>query len=274
MSDFNPRKEITARVVATDLDGTLIPLPDHPENRRDLDLLKAELSGRGIPFVFATGRHFESVLDAIDEYGLPIPEWIVCDVGSSVYRRTEDLNFNVYEPYEQHLDQLTLGNPRKRIEDLLGSIDGLKFQADARQQRFKISYESEADALNHLVDQIDEAIVAAELPYSVMGSLDPFAGIGLIDVLPKNVSKAYALVWLAKHADFLPDEVIFSGDSGNDLAALVCGFRATVVANASEGLVDKVREALAQRGLEDRVLHAKGTATSGVLEGCRHFGLL
>jgi sucrose-6-phosphatase len=41
-----------------------------------------------------------------------------------------------------------------------------------------------------------------------MGSLDPFLNCGLLDVLPKGVSKAYALLWLSTHADFKPDEVV------------------------------------------------------------------
>ena len=96
----------------------------------------------------------------------------------------------------------------------------------------------------------------------------------LLDVLPAQVSKAYALIWLATHADFLPDEVVYAGDSGNDLAALICGFRAIVVANDSEGLADRVAASLEERSLLDRLYLARDQATSGVLEGCRHFGLI
>ena len=107
-----------------------------------------------------------------------------------------------------------------------------------------------------------------------MGSLDPFSNCGLLDVMPAGVSKAYALIWLSTHADFSPDEVIYSGDSGNDYAALVSGFRAIVVANGSEGLAQKVSAALGERRISERLYLAKQTATSGVLEGCRHFGLI
>jgi hydroxymethylpyrimidine pyrophosphatase-like HAD family hydrolase len=88
------------------------------------------------------------------------------------------------------------------------------------------------------------------------------------------VSKAYALLWLSTHADLRPDEVIYAGDSGNDYAALVSGFRAIIVANGSDGLEAKVRASLKDRDLENRLYVAKGSASSGVLEGCQHFGLL
>jgi hydroxymethylpyrimidine pyrophosphatase-like HAD family hydrolase len=89
------------------------------------------------------------------------------------------------------------------------------------------------------------------------------------------VSKAYALIWLTTHADFTPDDAIYAGDSGNDLAALAAGFHAVVVANASEGLAEKVSALQQERGIPaDRLYAAKAPASSGVLEGCRHFGLL
>ena len=107
-----------------------------------------------------------------------------------------------------------------------------------------------------------------------MGSLDPFLDRGLIDVMPGPVSKAYALLWLATHASSAPDEVIYAGDSGNDLAALGAGFRAIVVANASPGLAAKVSTLQQERGIPaDHLYQAKGEASSGVLEGCRHYGL-
>jgi len=274
MKHFNPRKDITPRVIATDLDGTLIPLPGEPENLSALEELRGTLADRNHPFVFATGRHFDSVMDAVEQYALPVPEWIVCDVGSGIYQRLDDGGYQIYAPYERHLAELTEGHDREAVEGLLRQVGEIRPQPEAHQQAFKISYESEARAVNELVDRIRGVIEDAGLPYSVMGSVDPFAGIGLIDILPQNVSKAYALIWLSEHADFLPDEVIYSGDSGNDLAALVAGFRATVVANASEGLAEEVRAALRQRGLEDRFVHTRGRATTGVLEGLRHFGLL
>ncbi len=58
-------------VLATDLDGTLIPLANDEQNQRDLRQLKAELSDRDLSLVFVTGRHFESVQQAIAEYHLP-----------------------------------------------------------------------------------------------------------------------------------------------------------------------------------------------------------
>lgn len=272
MNHFNPQSGIAPEVLATDLDGTLIPLPETPDNENDLILLKNRLKESGSTLVFATGRHFESVIKAIEEYALPTPEWIVCDVGSAIYKRTGD-HFELFTAYETHLLQTSEGMDRQAIEQALEAIKGLELQAPDHQQRFKISYQSAADTVDQLVDHINDHLKARGLPYECMGSLDPFSNWGLLDVLPRGVSKAYALLWLSTHADFVPDKVIYSGDSGNDYAALACGFRAIIVGNASDGLGQKVEAALLERGIEDRLYIAQGKATSGVLEGCRQFGL-
>lgn len=272
MNYFNPQSEIAPSVLATDLDGTLIPLPHCPNNNDDLLKLKKALADAGTTLVFATGRHYESVVEAMEQYQLPTPDWIVCDVGSAIYKRI-GAEFEVYTAYENHLAETSDGVDRQAVENALFTVEALELQPPDHQQRFKISYQSTADTVDQLVDEITDRLEKADLPYDCMGSLDPFLNCGLIDVMPRGVSKAYALLWLSTHANFRPDEVIYSGDSGNDHAALVSGFRAIIVANGSDGLEAKVRAALAERSLDDRLYVAKDTATSGVLEGCQHFGL-
>lgn len=273
MNYFNPQPKIAPRTLATDLDGTLIPLSKNKANLQALKELSAHHDGDSIRLVYATGRHFESVLEAIEQYTLPTPEWIVCDVGSAIFQRVSS-KYQRYTPYEDHLSETTGTVNREKVEACLNDIDGLELQPPDHQQRFKVSYQCASTIVHELVDTIEAKLKATAMPYDCMGSIDPFANCGLIDVLPRDVSKAYALLWLATHADFKPDEVIYSGDSGNDYAALVSGFRAIIVANGSEGLVDKVSAQLKARNLSERLYVAKGEATSGVLEGCQHFGLI
>ena len=45
-------------VLATDMDGTFIPLQGNEENRRDLEVLCNELEQRRIDLVYVTGRLF------------------------------------------------------------------------------------------------------------------------------------------------------------------------------------------------------------------------
>ncbi len=270
---FNPNSDVPPRVLATDLDGTLIPLPDHAGNQTALEILGRAFAAGRLELVYATGRHLESVLDAIPKYSLPRPDWIVADVGTSIYRREAE-TYRRHAPFEALLAAQTGGADRAAVETLLAGITGLVLQAPERQQRFKISYESPAGTVEGLAARINQRLAQTRLPYACLASIDPFHNIGLLDVLPAGASKAAALLWLATHADFSPDEVVFAGDSDNDFAALACGFRAIVVANAPPGLADRAERALAARNLRGRLFRATMPATSGVLEGCRHFGLV
>jgi sucrose-6F-phosphate phosphohydrolase len=272
MNHFNPQSKIAPTVLATDLDGTLIPLPDCSDNTADLANLKNALKAAGTKLIFATGRHFESVIEAIEQYDLPTPDWIVCDVGSAIYQRVAG-SFKVFTAYEAHLEDTAGSVDRHTVEDVLLSVKGLEPQPPDHQQKFKISYQTTAGTVDQIVDEANQRLEQAKLPYDCVGSLDPFMDCGLLDVMPRGVSKAYALLWLSTHANFHPDEVIYSGDSGNDYAALVSGFLAIIVANGSKGLEGKVRATLSQRSIQDRLFVANRTATSGVLAGCQHFGL-
>ena len=272
MRNFNPQDAVRPAILATDLDGTLIPLENDPAHLEALAELRELRKAHGRGLIFATGRDFASTAEAMEQYGLPDPDWIVCDVGTAIYHRDGE-SFAPYTPYETHLGEETGGVPRETVEALLESIEPLAPQPPENQKPFKISYTCPADAVETAVAEVNARLGAGALPFAGTGSVDPFTGSGLLDVLPRSVSKAYALLWLATHADFSPDEVLYAGDSGNDLAALASGFRAVIVANCDPALPEKARRALERRGLGHRLYLARATATSGVLEGCRHFGL-
>ena len=103
--------------------------------------------------------------------------------------------------------------------------------------------------------------------------MDPFNGGGLIDFLPQQVSKAYALEWWCGFAKHERRAVVFAGDSGNDTAALTAGFRAIVVANADRNVALEVYQVHKKQGWENRLVVADAPATSGLLEGCLRFRL-
>ncbi len=274
MTDFfNPQSNISPKVLATDLDGTVIPPSQGRDDSESLQAITRPRAIHGFGLIYVTGRPTDSVLEAIEDFDMPRPDWILSDVGTTIHKRAGE-SYEPFENYQQHLLERTQQMSRETVEDLLRSVEGMQLQSAPNQKRFKISYECDPDQTDARVAEISHRLAEAKLPFTCLGSLDPFENRGLLDVLPANVSKAYALLWLSTHADFLPDEVIFAGDSGNDLAALSCGFRAIVVSNATDGLADAVRQALLPRGLEDRLYTAKQQATSGVLEGCIHFGLV
>ena len=74
-------------------------------------------------------------------------------------------------------------------------------------------------------------------------------------------------------------EVVFCGDSGNDIFPLTAGFSGVLVRNADDQLVENVKKAM-QANPSLKVYFAKGGFkglnryyTSGVIEGAYHYGI-
>jgi HAD superfamily hydrolase (TIGR01484 family) len=273
MPPFHPDDSVPPRVLVTDLDGTLIPIEGNLSNPNSLKRIGDAVEDGRFDLVFATGRHYASVLQAIEAVPLPHPSWIACDVGTSIYKR-EGGSFKLYPPYQDHLDGIAGGHDHAEISEAARSLKGLEPQPEAHQGRFKVSFFCPPAVIEEITRELSALCEQAGYPYHCLGSLDPFTGRGLIDLLPLGVNKAYAILWLSTHADFHSDEVVFAGDSGNDLAALVSGFRAILVGNASTGLKEQVRDAMKGKGVGHRLYLAGKPATCGVVEGLRHFGLL
>lgn len=272
MNIFQPELGLPARVLATDLDGTLIPLPGLRSNLASLDELKRRLNETGRTLVFATGREFGSIVRAIHDYRLPQPDWIVSDIGTGVRHRV-DGKYEPHPDYPSVLVEATGGYPRDELEAQFAHLGELQLQAEHAQSAYKLSYFCPLEELDGILSEMEEVVAEEQLPYEVMASVDHNRETGMIDVLPRGVTKASALIWLSTHADFHPEEVLYAGDSGNDFAALVSGFRAVIMGNATEGLAGKVEAAMLENGLRERLLLSDRQATDAVLHGCLHFGL-
>ncbi|MEM6365938.1 MAG: HAD-IIB family hydrolase, partial [Planctomycetota bacterium] len=279
-------------VLATDLDGTFIPLDGDIEAERSLRLIKSALAspptnsqvdqssqaGRAFPLLFVTGRHYDSVLDAIRESSLPIPDWILCDVGTSFFRRvTEADQPNVFErvaAYDHELASIASDGLSQPIRDAMAGLPGFRLQEPFKQGMHKLSFYVPQSNLEACHSTVEAFIEQRGLKLSVVSSVDPFNGDGLVDVLPKDVSKAFALRWWCEQENLSKTNILFCGDSGNDFAALVDGYNAVVVGNADRALAREVQQSHRQRGWNDRLFLAEQTSTGGVLEAMRWFGML
>lgn len=260
-----------AKVLATDMDGTFIPLEDNPDNRRDLETLQSKLEQLNMELLYVTGRHYELVLEAINLESLPTPNWLICDVGSSIYRRSSDCDYELLKAYSDHLASRVGTYDVDRLAKQCSEYPELTYQEPEKQGPFKLSYYCDAGIIDELEQRLSRMLQQNEAPYRIIASVDPFTGNGLIDFLPAGVSKAFALEWWTGHVGCDRTAIIFAGDSGNDVAALTAGYRSIVVGNADPSVAERAQQAHQQAGWTDRLFLAERPATSGVLEGLTHF---
>lgn len=257
-------------VLATDLDGTLIPLDDSPEQRADLATLERELADQDAALVYVTGRHLGSVRKIARHAPLPAPTWILCDVGTTICR-VEDGRTIASKEYADRLSQIAGGVRLDSLRPDLERIEGLRVQEAEKLGPFKLSFYCDGDRVAETTERVETRLAELDAPYSVVSSVDPFNGGGLVDVLPRGANKAFALRWWRESQGLCDTSVIYAGDSGNDWDALVAGYRSILVGNACRKLAQRVADRHAANGWTDRLYLAQKRATSGVLEGWRAF---
>jgi sucrose-6F-phosphate phosphohydrolase len=264
-----------AFLLASDLDGTIIPVESHPEYRREVArfsrAIREDRAGR---LAYVTGRHLSLALHGVDEHALPRPDWLVCDAGTSVYAFDRGA-FVLDEEYRGIMRRRLGGMTAAEFAGPLLGFSPLVPQEPEKQAEFKQSYYVEHDVdLNDVLSLLHGRLDRAGLDCNLVLSVDPETERGLLDLLPTGVNKGSALAYLQAKTRIRPDRIAFAGDSGHDLAALVGGFQGIVVGNAEASLKGEVRRQAARLGRLDRVYFAESDLVSGVLEGCRHFELL
>ena len=125
---------------------------------------------------------------------------------------------------------------------------------------------------------MEETLSKQGIAASLVWSIDELKGIGLLDVLPKNATKQNAIEFLARLRGYLLDEVVFAGDSGNDLAVMASEIPSVLVANAADDVRQQAKQMAAANHCAASLYLANGLNSdmngnyaSGILEGVAHF---
>jgi len=264
---------ITRYLLASDLDGTLIPLERDAQRLREVaELVEAMETSEELRLAYVTGRHLSLAQAGIEEVGLPSPNWFVCDVGTSVYHRTNG-GFEPDSEYRQAMRAAFGGLLGDDVRAAIGAVVGLELQEKDKQAEFKVSYYTRGRP-EPFVEPVQSRLGSARANVNLVASYDPVAERGLLDVLPAGIAKDYAVRYLHERSGVDEQNLVYAGDSGNDRAAMLAGYRVIVVGNADEALKEDLDVDSAARGIADRIYFAEHPYARGVLEGLRHFGFL
>mgnify|MGYP001263651479 CR=1 FL=1 len=265
-------------LLCTDMDRTILPngsQPEHPEAR---PCLRAFCRQPEVCLVYITGRHLALVEQAITDYALPHPDYAITDVGSKIYQST-DRGWQEMALWEAEIAADWQGQSHAQLKQALAPIRALTLQEADKQNRFKLSYyldlERDKDAI---IAQMAAILHERGVHASLIWSVDEPAQIGLLDVLPQNATKLHGLRFLQQHLGYAGQEVLFAGDSGNDLPVLGSEINAVLVANASDEVRVQAQRMAAHAGHEATLFTADnnrfslgGNYSAGVLQGVWHY---
>ncbi len=237
-------------VLATDLDGTFLggtttarqKFYNWIERRRDR-----------IGLIFVTGRDPDFIVELTRQGGVPKPDYVVGDVGTTIAHVTENHNIEPIATLEAPIADIW-ADAAPRVRKILDGQPGLKLQPTAF--RHRVSYDLEPSEFNP-----DVVALVEQIGVDVLISDDRF-----LDVLPRGISKGPSLQRLLDHLDVAPGNTLVAGDTINDLSMLEMGLPAVAVGGSEALLIDRVRNLT-------HVHKAAGIGVSGIVEAIATFNL-
>jgi hydroxymethylpyrimidine pyrophosphatase-like HAD family hydrolase len=289
-------------LLATDLDGTFLggDRPDRQQLYRTIETQRDRWR-----LVFVTGRSLAQVAalyadPETQSLGLPRPDVVIGDVGTTVVDFATGQPVEPVQRWIAETWETTWGQVGDRLTAWLASVPGLDPQPGSF--RYRRSYYCDPTTVPpDVLQQIETA------------GCDWILSDGrFLDILPRGVSKGPVLrrliaTWdfgrgrpcpeadgaiaapMSSHdprsrhlrsrvAEVTPSRsprlsapetlpVIVAGDTLNDQSLLASGYRAIAVGNAEAGLLDAV-------GHLPTVYRSDRPGAGGILDGCRHFGLV
>lgn len=260
-------------LLCTDLDRTLIPngfQPESPAAKRRFARLAARPE---MSLAYVTGRHRELIAEAITEHGLPIPDFAIADVGSTIHR-VGPSGWHSWRDWNDHIATDWRGLSATELRSLLHDLPELRLQEKEKQNRHKLSFYVPLEAdIPALIGRMGDRLRRASLRAKLTWSIDEQAGTGLLDVLPDSAGKLNAIRFLMGRENFSLRDTVFAGDSGNDLDVLLSEIPSVLVANADPEIKAHLsREKRAALYIaRGGYLGMNGNYGAGILEGVAHF---
>ncbi|QEP44912.1 HAD-IIB family hydrolase [Ectothiorhodospiraceae bacterium BW-2] len=269
---------MTLKLLATDLDRTLLPNGRWPADEGAIEQFNQLTCRHDLRLVYVTGRNLALTESAIAEYGIRYPDTLCGDVGTTIYHY-HDGHWHEDSRWHSIIEQRS---PRWSATDIaaqLSSLSELEPQPSEQCHRFKQSYYLPPTGREALVQQLRQRL-SDRFDAVLIDSFDPVNDLALLDIQPASATKESALRFVATHYGVANQQVVYCGDSGNDLHPLSAGFCGVVVRNGDAQL----RQALKQVQQEQPKLQlyfacgnygaGSGYYTSGVIEGARHYRLI
>lgn len=266
-------------IIATDLDRTLLPNGNQKYDG-SMPIFNKIIKNEKLKTIYVTGRNLKLVKDAIKKFKAPLPNFIVGEVGAKIYLRKNN-NFIADKKWTKLIKSATKNWNTYKFKEELSLIKGLRLQEKDKQNKFKLSYYidnlKKSEPIIKEATKIIKTICEDAL---TIYSVDETINIGLLDVIPKRATKLAGLEYLRKKLGLKKEEIIYCGDSGNDVLPLTFGYKAILVRNSIKEIKDVVKEIATQKEIINNTYIARGYKNlngyyvSGIIEGLIKFNII
>lgn len=269
---------MTKLLLCTDLDRTLLPNGTQPESVSVRKKFSRFASRDEVTLVYVSGRDKALVQQAIKNYHIPSPNFVIADVGATIYQ-IQNKKFHAMEQWDSEIENDWDGKSNKELQKLLSHFKDLRIQEYGKQKLHKLSYyvPLHTDHEN-LLNEINSCFEKEAVKANLIWSIDDGAGLGLLDILPASANKKHAIEFIMSEFNFSLDETIFAGDSGNDISVMASPIHSILVANATDDVKKMAVEKAQLNNTTQSLYLAKGdffgmngNYSAGILEGIVHY---
>lgn len=235
---------LKTHLLATDLDHTLVGRKE--ELQELLALLEPETGRTGL--VYVTGRHAGSVKNLMAAEHLPVPDFVISDVGTAVWHMPD------WQEDAGWRNRMEEDWQPGRIKTCAASFPALKLQDLPDERRVSFTTEGDAAAVRQFAAALQSLGIRHEFIYS--SGRD-------IDVLPAGAGKGNALDYVLTNYASPGVNLLVAGDSGNDIDMLKRDWPAVIVGNAHDEL----------KAIPDRpnLFRADRHCAGGICDAWHHF---
>lgn len=266
-------------LICTDLDRTLIPNGPQSESPTAREHFAQLIARPEVSLAYVSGRHRALIERAIVNYRLPVPDFVVGDVGTTIYQVGPEQRWQRQAAWEDEIAKDWGGKTHADLKALAADIPSLRMQERSKQNAYKLSfYVPLHNDRNALSAMIEARLKASGVTARLIWSTDEPAGIGLLDILPARASKYHALEALMKLHGFSRSNTVFCGDSGNDIEVLISPIPSVLVANSQVQVQELASKLAKDNGHTMQLYIARGgfggmngNYSAGILEGIAHY---
>jgi HAD superfamily hydrolase (TIGR01484 family) len=265
-------------LLCSDLDRTIIPNGYEEESADARPVFRQLAQHANISLAYVSGRDKKLILDAIEEFYLPVPDYAIGDVGTTLYRIV-DGNWHLSDDWSVEIGQDWKGLSWQGLTEYFEDMGEVYLQELEKQSRYKLSFYTDQNVDYQLLKKNVRVVLAQKgVRANIIWSVDEIGANGLLDILPARANKLQAIRFLMQQEHFSPERTVFAGDSGNDLEVLTSGLQAILVKNAMDEVRETAVETLSAKHMAHRLFLSKGNFycmngnySAGVLEGLVHF---
>ena len=266
------RKEMEIKVIATDMDGTLL------DPRGQLDLLRLEkildqLDQRGVRFVIATGNEIHRMRQLLEHLADRVV--LVVANGARIFENNELLQAQTWD--DDMVDKALAHFKGRECQDqfvVTAMNGGFVKKGTVFTELDKFMTPEMIEKLYQRMNFVDEfdsslfggvlkmsMVVGEERSDSVLQEINDLfdgrvravsSGYGCIDILQDGIHKAWGLEELLKRWNLKPEQIMAFGDSENDIEMLELAGISYAMENAEDAVKEvatKIAPANSQAGV-------------------------